>query len=80
MSQQMTWEEMKRLYPNEWLLIIDFELDLYGGVARGVVNRHSKEKIEVYRPPMPAKECAFEYTGESTFPGGWRAHANCHHL
>jgi len=68
MAEKMTWEEMKRLYPNEWLLITDYETDQYGDVASGVVERHSKEKSEVYRLPTIKKACAFRYTGESTFP------------
>ncbi len=27
MEKRMTWEDMKKNYPDEWLLIIDFELD-----------------------------------------------------
>ncbi len=80
MSQQMTWDEMKTAYPDEWLLITDYEVDRYGCVSVGVVERHSRDKAEVYRLPAINKDCAFEYTGESTFPGGLRAHADHNHL
>lgn len=69
MGQKMTWEEMKQLYPDEWLLIADYDVDQYGGVASGIVERHSKIKSEVYRLPALNKNCAFQYTGESTFRG-----------
>ncbi len=69
MGQQMTWEEMKKLYPDEWLLITDYEIDKYGNVKVGIVERHSADKDEVYRLPALNKDVAFEYTGESTFRG-----------
>ncbi len=73
MGQKMTWEEMKKAFPDEWLLIVDYEVDKYGRVAQGFVERHSKDKDEVYRPPAPDRNVAFEYTGESTFRG-FRSH------
>lgn len=75
MAQKMTWEEMKRMYPDEWLLITDYELDEIGEVKVGFVQRHSKSDKEVFRLPSIGKDCAFRYTGESKFPGGLRAHA-----
>lgn len=78
MAQRMTWEEMKKTFPDEWLLITDYETDQHGHVIAGVVERHSAEKDEVYRLPTIKKSSAFKYTGESTFRG-WRSHAehNC---
>ena len=78
MPQKMTWEEMKKAFPDEWLLITDYETDKYGNVSIGIVERHSADKDEVYRLPAVDKNCAFRYTGESTFPGGWRAGAQLH--
>lgn len=77
MGQRMTWGEMKRMFPDEWLLITDYESDRYGNVSAGVVERHSRDKDEVYRLPALDKDCAFEYTGESTFRG-FRDHAKHH--
>ena len=74
----MTWEEMKKAYPDEWLLIVDWEDDQSGHLTSGVVERHSKEKDDVFSPPAPDKDCAFKYTGESTFPGGLRSYAYRH--
>jgi hypothetical protein len=76
MGQRMTWEEMKKAYPDEWLLITDYETDACGCVRTGVVEKHSSDKDEVYQLPAIDKNCAFRYTGESRFPGGWRAHAH----
>lgn len=77
MPQRMTWKEMKKRYPEEWLLITDYERDQFGNVSVGVVERHSANKDEVYRHPPIKKNCAFEYTGESTFRG-FRDHAEHH--
>lgn len=77
MGQKMTWEEMKTAYPDEWLLVTDYERDQFGNISLGVVERHSREKGEVYRLPAIDKDCAFEYTGESTFRG-FRDHAERH--
>ncbi len=69
MERKMTWEEMKCKFPDEWLLIVDFETDKSGHLTVGVVERHSEEKDDVYRLPRLNKSTAFRYTGESTFAG-----------
>lgn len=80
MCTKITWEEMKKTYPNEWLLITDFELDETGQhVVAGVIERHSSEMEEVARLPAIDKPTAFRYTGESTFQG-LRSHAQHYSL
>ena len=74
MNKKMTWEQMKEKYPNEWLLIFDYVTDDSGHIITGVVNRHSKNKNEVYKPLDTNKSAAFRYTGESSF-SGLRSHA-----
>lgn len=74
MDEKMTWEAMKKAFPNEWLLITDFELDQSGHIIAGIVNRHSKNKEDVYRLPALAKSTAFRFTGKSSF-SGLRSHA-----
>ncbi|MCB2263890.1 MAG: hypothetical protein LGR52_13300 [Candidatus Thiosymbion ectosymbiont of Robbea hypermnestra] len=66
---KITWDEMKKEYPGEWLLITDFDLDKCGHIFAGIVDRHSKEKDDVYRLPSLNKPTAFRYTGESKFAG-----------
>lgn len=77
MGTKMTWEEMKKTFPDEWLLVTDSERDKLGNIVSGVVERHSAEKDEVYRLPLVQKNAAFEYTGESTFRG-FRSHVEHH--
>jgi len=80
MENRITWAEMKLQYPNEWILATDFDTDESGHLLNGVVARHSVRMDEVFRLPAIPKPSAFKYTGESTFPGGWRAHAKHHHV
>jgi len=77
MQTKMTWEEMKAQYPNEWLLITDFELDEYGQIICGIIERHSKLKRVAALPPIVNQDTAFFYTGESAFLG-MRSHAVNH--
>jgi hypothetical protein len=69
MGRKMTWDEMKVNYPDEWLLIVDYDLDDSGHLVCGVVERHSKRKENVYTDPVINKSAAFRFTGESTFSG-----------
>ena len=72
--KRMTWEEMKKAYPDEWLLITDYETDESGHLLSGIIERHSKQKNDVYAKPAASKPTAFRYTGESMFRG-FRDHA-----
>ncbi len=74
MKKRKLWEEMVIDYPDEWLLISVLEWDNLGRLEAGVVERHSKDKEEVYRQPSLDKPTAFRYTGVSTF-SGFRSHA-----
>ena len=79
MGKKMTWEEMQQQFPNEWLRIIDFDVDEAGHLVAGIVDRHSQDKDVVYRLPALHQPTAFRYTGESTF-AGLRSHAETHHI
>lgn len=69
MRQKITWEEMKQQFPDEWLAIINFDVDDSGHLVAGVVERHSPQKNEVYRLPIRQQSTAFRYTGASSFSG-----------
>ncbi len=77
--EKITWDDMKEQFPDEWLLITDFNLDESGHIIAGIVNRHSKEKDEVYQLPALNKSTAFRFTGESDF-GGLRSHARTYNV
>lgn len=75
MDQKMTWEEMKKAYPDEWLRVTDYEIDARGRLVTGQVLYHSQSKHEVYSKPLSGKSEAFWFTGKSTF-SGLRSHAD----
>lgn len=74
MGQKMTWEEIKKVFPDEWVRVTDYEIDEKGHLKSGVVLYHSCSKHEAYSQPLSGKSEAFWYTGESTF-SGLRSHA-----
>lgn len=63
MGQHMTWREMKDTYPDEWLLVADYELDDCGEVITGVVEQHAKDAKEIRHLLTTAQGC-IRYTGE----------------
>jgi hypothetical protein len=79
MDNTLTWQEMKKHYPDEWLLIVDYEVDNSGRIKNGKIARHSKDKKDVYQLPALNKSSAFRYTGKSTF-AGLRSHAKQLHF
>ncbi|ETR66877.1 MAG: hypothetical protein OMM_12234 [Candidatus Magnetoglobus multicellularis str. Araruama] len=79
MNKKLSWKEMIKIYPDEWLLIVDFEVDNSGRITNGTVERHSKDKNDVYKLPTLNKSSAFRYTGKSTF-AGLRSHAKQLHF
>jgi hypothetical protein len=78
MGERMTWEEMKKAYPDEWLLITDYESDDSGHLTVGTVERHSSDMYEVAKQPALNRPTAFRYTGESSFMG-LRSHIQHEH-
>ena len=69
-ESRQSWDEMKKLYPDQWLEIVDFETDKYGGVACGVVLAHGKSVSDFPPPPTDRGAIALEYTGVSTYRMG----------
>lgn len=67
--ERLSWEEMKQRYPDQWLVIVDFETDNSNRLVSGVVERHSTDMHEIAKPSALRKPTAFRYTGESTFRG-----------
>lgn len=80
MEKKMTWEEMKKAFPDEWLLITEFETDESGHLLSGIVERHSPEMEEIAMPPALNVPTAFRYTGESTFRGLRRYAKHDYHI
>ncbi len=78
MGQKMTWDEMRREFPDEWLLVVDFTVDQFGEIATGSIVKHTKDMDDIATWPPLNQPTAFRFTGESTF-AGLRSHAANHH-
>jgi len=61
----MSLEEIFSLYPDEWVLIVNPELDEELNVIRGEVLAHATERDEIYSKLSlrNGKSVAIEYTG-----------------
>ena len=60
---KLTWQEMKQQFPDEWLLIVDYELDAQGRLTSGTVKKHSKKKGYVFSLPSLNQSVAFRFAG-----------------
>ena len=58
-------EQIKKKYPNEWLLLIDCETDKMSSPVSGVLVEHSKNRDEIYKKlrKYSGKLC-IEYSGK----------------
>ena len=66
MADKQSWDEIKRTYPDEWVVLVNFQ-EQDEDITEGVVLDHGRVKEEVYgrihNPPSPF---AVRYTGEAT--------------
>jgi len=69
MSQKMTWETIKKKYPNEWVLVVDYEFTDTGEIKRGILVTHSQDKDEVFSYPAVADKVGLWYTGTGNYRG-----------
>jgi len=67
--ERLSWAEMKRQYPDQWLLIVDYETDDADRLVSGIVEFHSTDMHQVAQAPAESDRIAFRHTGESTFRG-----------
>ena len=49
MRPLLTKEKIKTKYPNQWLLLEDYELDASTTLRKGRVIAHSKDRDEIHR-------------------------------
>ncbi len=80
MDTRKSWAEMERDYPDEWLLISEIEWDELGNLKFGTVERHSKDKEEVYRQPPLDKPTAFRPRDPNGQHPNGRTTNGCQHV
>lgn len=73
MAERLSWQEIKELYPDEWVELIDVEWDLTGPDPNGgVVRVHHRDKKEFKKLIMQDRppSSALVYSGNRLFPEG----------
>lgn len=81
MSEKLIWDEIKTIYPDQWVELIDFEWDEFEPDPRnGVVRHQSKARKEIHDQFMsnPVDNSAIVYTGVMKIPEGLVFSANLH--
>lgn len=65
MIEKLTWEEIKKKYPNEWVSLSNCERDNTGLLIKAEVFTHSKERKEVFAISAKANMITnlIDYTG-----------------
>ncbi len=63
-NERMTLEEMTEKYPDQWLFIIDCEINENTELLSGIVAVHSKSEDDIHEASMQYKGgAAIHYTG-----------------
>ena len=64
MTTRLTWQEIRKTYPDEWVLLVDYHISGREPID-GVVLDHARVRKEVLqRSKSVSARCAFIYTGE----------------
>lgn len=69
-GERLSWDEIKRLYPDEWVVLVDIEG--HGDFdRRGVVFAHASKRREASAMASGLRECGNFWTGEIIDPISW---------
>ena len=77
-DKKETWEEMKEIYPDQWLIISDFQTNDVGIIIDGIVRSAGPDKSSLTPPKDGSRNFALRYTGTPSFSSGFRHFANNH--
>ena len=66
MTERLSWNEIRRRYPDEYVVLIDAELDQNTDLVAGTVVNHGKSKqdMRLYLGQLNPKSGACLWTGE----------------
>lgn len=82
MAQKLSWKEIKELYPDQWVELIECDWDpVEPDPACGVVRHHAKKRKELHELIMkdkPVNDAAVIYAGDIKFAEGMVFNANLH--
>ena len=49
MTEQLDIDQIRREYPSQWVLLVDYETDEHSQVIRGRVAAHCENRVEFHR-------------------------------
>jgi hypothetical protein len=68
MADKLSWDEIRMSYPDEWVILVDFERETPdSAVTGGVVFAHSRNKRELLsstKEALRGQSRAIRFTGE----------------
>lgn len=65
MPDKLTWDEIKKRFPDEWVVLVDYSFNDNEDLTDGVVYAHGPERAQVYASASQGpKRTAVRYTGE----------------
>lgn len=64
MDERLSWDEVKKLYPNEWVCLVDVERPNMGHVVSGVVYAHDPNHNALLEKQKHLKAAAILWTGK----------------
>jgi len=68
MSEKLTWDEIKRRFPEEYVILVDYDFDENEDLVSGVVFAHGRDRAEAcdqcQRAAIKPNPIAVRYTGE----------------
>jgi hypothetical protein len=70
--EKLSWDEIRKRYPDEWVILVDYSFDDNEAIIAAVVHDHSPDRDQLYarcaNDPDQPRSVATRFTGE--FRGG----------
>lgn len=63
-AEKLPWDEIRRRYPDEWVVLVDYSLDEDEQLTAGVVFAHAPDKGELKAAMAEPYDAAVLFTGE----------------
>jgi hypothetical protein len=63
MDKRLSWDEVKKLYPDEWVCLVDVEWPDMGEITSGVVYAHDPKHKALIEKQKHLKSAAILWTG-----------------
>lgn len=64
MDNRLSWDEIKKRYPNEWVCLIDEEAPNMSYIASGVVYAHDPDHNKLIEKQKHLEDAAIRWTGK----------------